>query len=233
MKTWTIILVAILVLSSVACTNQSKEASRFIEVTGNADREIMPDEIHFMIRISEYWKEEFEHKKEKYYKTKISIDEIETKLLNDLAKIGIDKKDIAVRYVGNYWRDEGLEFLVSKDLDIVVHEYSKTNEIIKVVDKKGIRSMYIGKLDCKQMAEYRKQIKVEAIKSAKYKAENLLSGIGKKVGEVISVQEINNNSYQYPEVACMVAENVSFDNYITNFRKIKLNYKICAKFEIK
>ena len=34
-------------------------AGRYIEVTGSSEIEVVPDEIHFLIQIKEYWQEEF------------------------------------------------------------------------------------------------------------------------------------------------------------------------------
>lgn len=35
---------------------------RYIEVTGSSEIEVVPDEIHFLISIKEYWEEEFDGK---------------------------------------------------------------------------------------------------------------------------------------------------------------------------
>ena len=53
-------------------------SQRFIEVTGSSEISVEPDEILFIIRIQEYWREEFEKKtKEDDYTTKIPIAYIE------------------------------------------------------------------------------------------------------------------------------------------------------------
>ena len=43
---------------------RTRRQQRYIEVTGSSETEIIPDEIHFMITIKEYWQEEFEKKKQ-------------------------------------------------------------------------------------------------------------------------------------------------------------------------
>ena len=54
------------------------EQFRYIEVTGTSEVEIIPDEIHFVIGIKEYFEEEFDGKsKPEDYRTKVRIETIE------------------------------------------------------------------------------------------------------------------------------------------------------------
>jgi len=209
---------------------------RFIEVTGSAELEIEPDEMRLIIGIEEYWKEEFDKNTEfKDYKTKISIIEIEKNLLADLAKIGIQKESIIIREVGNSWRYKGKEFLISKQFELILSDFKKIDEIIRIINTKGIDYMRIGELKNKEITEFRKQVKVEALKAAKSKAEYLLTSIEKEVGDIISIVEMNSdNNYWRPQSMTSNTLMATSDNSgIDNIRKIKLRYEIKAKFEIK
>ncbi len=48
--------------SAVTVCSQTSETGKYIEVTGSAQMEVEPDEIHLIIGIEEYWKEEFQKK---------------------------------------------------------------------------------------------------------------------------------------------------------------------------
>jgi len=211
--------------------------NRFIEVTGSAEMEIQPDEIRFIIRIQEYWKEEFEKKTEfKDYKTKVTITEIENQLLTALNGLGISKENIITQEVGNYWRYQGKEFLIAKQYELIIDDFNKIDEIVKNVKVTGIDFMKIGDLKHKDLTEYRKQVKIEAIKAAKNKAQYLLGSIDQKVGNIISVQELaedNNNTWSGSnnEMSNMVL-NSNQNSGDDNVRKIKLRYQIKTKFEI-
>lgn len=61
MKTF-VVLVTLWLSGILAISAQEDNNSRYIEVTGSSETEIIPDEIHFMITIKEYWQEEFEKK---------------------------------------------------------------------------------------------------------------------------------------------------------------------------
>ncbi len=62
---------------------------RYVEVTGSSVIEIDPDEVHFIITISEYWQEEFDGKsKPEDYRTKVPLTTIESGLRRTLAGLG-------------------------------------------------------------------------------------------------------------------------------------------------
>lgn len=233
---------AFLLLIFISCSGVIKSQSpnneplKFIEVTGSAELEIDPDEIRLIIGLEEYWKEEFDKKTEfKDYKTKIQIAEIEKNLLNDLAKIGITNDKIIVREVGNYWRYTGKEFLVNKQFEVIVNDFKKIDEIIKVISTRGVGYMRIGELKNKDITEFRKKVKIEALKAAKEKADYLLKSIDRQVGNIISVIEPDEqvNYWGAQSQASNMVMATSDDTGADNFRKIKLRYEIKAKFEIK
>lgn len=171
---------------------------RYIEVTGSSEISIDPDEILFIVRIQEYWKEEFEKKaKENDYKTKIPIAYIERELLSKLHKIGIKSEDITVQEVGDYWRQRGKDFLIGKQFEIRLTDLKTIDAITRSINTNGVTYMGIGELKNKQIAQYRKQAKIEALRAAKEKAAYLLEGIGEQLGEVISVTEPQENPFAY------------------------------------
>lgn len=216
--------------------NLNNEPIKFIEVTGSSELEVEPDEIRLIIGIEEYWKEEFDKKTTfKDYKTKMPITEIENSLINDLIKIGISKEQIFIREVGNYWRYRGKEFLFSKQFELILTDFKKVDEIINTINTKGIGYMRIGELKNKNISEFRKQVKIESLKAAKMKAEYLLSSINKKVGEVISIIEMNenNNVWQPQNLTSNVVMQSNENSGIDNLRKIKLRFETRVKFEIK
>ena len=100
------------------------EKFRYIEVTGTSEVEIVPDEIHFVIGIKEYFEEEFDGVSEpEDYRTKVRIEDIESQMREALHSIGITDNDIRTQDVGDYWRERGLDFLIGKNLDITLHDF--------------------------------------------------------------------------------------------------------------
>ena len=69
---------------------QAQTNERYIEVTGTSEIEIVPDRIHYLIEIREYFEEEFDGKsKPEEYRTKVPLAEIEQGLREAIAQAGI------------------------------------------------------------------------------------------------------------------------------------------------
>ena len=126
--------------------NAQESDERYIEVTGSSEIEVVPDEIHFLIQIKEYWEEEYtgKSKKEEDFRTKVPLTVIEKDLRKSLRKIGISDEAIRTQEVGDYWRQRGKEFLIGKQLDIRLTDFEQINSIIRSVNTWGIESMRIG-----------------------------------------------------------------------------------------
>ena len=234
MKTF-VVLVTLWLSGILAISAQEDNNSRYIEVTGSSETEIIPDEIHFMITIKEYWQEEFEKKsKPEDYQTKVPVNEIEHNLMSALKQAGIAPSDIQTKEVGDYWRERGKDFLISKTFDIKLQNPDQINGIIQTVNTKGIQSMNIGELKNKDLQEYRKQGKIEALKAARQKADYLVAAMGQKLGNVLRIVEPEERSFSYfqPQSAMSNVAIPSYDSNPENFRTIKLRYQMTARFEI-
>ena len=234
MKTF-VVLVTLWLSGILAISAQEDNNSRYIEVTGSSETEIIPDEIHFMITIKEYWQEEFEKKsKPEDYQTKVPVNEIEHNLMSALKQAGIAPSDIQTKEVGDYWRERGKDFLISKTFDIKLQNPDQINRIIQTVNTKGIQSLNIGELKNKDLQEYRKQGKIEALKAARQKADYLVAAMGQKLGNVLRIVEPEERSFSYfqPQSAMSNVAIPSYDSNPENFRTIKLRYQMTARFEI-
>ena len=209
---------------------------RYIDVTGTSEMEVEPDEIVFVIRLKEYWEEEFAKKsKPEDYKTKVPLDRIEKGVMEALSHAGVRKEDISVRGVGDSWRERGREFLVGKQLEVRLYDFKTVENIVRTIDTRGIEHMSIDRMENKNIARYREQGKIEALKAARHKAEYLLEAVGKRVGEVIRIEEPDDNYTSYDQSNVMMlsslesaADGGSFDSV----GKIKLSYRMRVRFQI-
>ncbi len=223
-----VLLFAISLLATLSL--QAQTNGRYIEVTGTSEIEIVPDEIHYLIEIREYFKEEFDGKsKPEEYRTKVPLAEIEQGLREALANSGIPQNAIRTQEIGDYWRQQGQDFLVSKKFDITLTDFNQINEIVKRIDTKGIHTMRIGELENNDMPAYHQKGKVEALKAARRKATYLVEALGKRLGEVIRIVEKDSgNVSPFAQSNVMSSDAASFDN----FRTIKKNYSMLVRFEI-
>lgn len=215
-------------LTTISLQAQTNEC--YIEVTGTSEIEIVPDKIHYLIEIREYFEEEFDGKsKPEEYHTKVPLSEIEQGLREALDKAGIPQNAIRTQEIGDYWRQQGQDFLVSKKFGITLTDFNQINEIVKRIDTKGIHTMRIGELENKDMLAYHQKGKIEALKAAQRKATYLVEALGKKLGNVIRiVEEGSSNAFPFAQSNVLASDAASFDN----FRTIKKNYSMLVRFEI-
>lgn len=232
----------LLLACSAAVQAQSVDADcgkRYVEVVGSSVTEIDPDEVHFIITISEYWAEEFDGKsKPEEYRTKVPLATIESSLRRTLAGLGIGSDDIRTQEVGEWWRERGKDFLISKQLDISLPGFDRIGAIVAAVDTRGVQSMRIGELKHRDMAEYRRQGKIEALKAARDKAAYLAEAMGQRLGDVLRIIEPNSSgvdSYARFKASNSVLEFAADGAYggsSEQYRKLVLRYEILARFEL-
>lgn len=221
----------LLLLVLIPCSLFSQVVTdRYVEVTGTSEIEIVPDKIHYIIEIKEYFKEEFDGKsKPEEYRTKVPLNQIEQNLRQALGKAGVTQDDIRTQEIGDYWRKQGQDFLVSKQFDITLSDFKQIDEFVKLVDTKGISTMRIGELENKDILMYQQKGKIDALKAAKKKATYLVEALDKKLGDVIRIVENgSSNPLSLLQSNVMVSNAASFDG----FRTIKKNYSILVRFEI-
>ena len=227
------IVLSAIIMMFVAFSLQAQTNERYIEVTGTSEIEIVPDKIHYIIEIREYFEEEFDGKsKPEEYHTKVPLSQIEQGLRKNLAEAGIAQDAIRTQEIGDYWRKQGQDFLVSKQFDITLTDFKQIDEIIKRINTKGINTMRIGELENKDILAYHQKGKIEALKAAQRKAAYLVEALGKKLGGVLRIVEGDNTSgfpFAQSNISNVMSSNAaSFDS----FRTIKKNYSMLVRFEI-
>lgn len=118
------------------------DEGRYIEVSGTAEVEIVPDEIHYIIEMKEYFEEEFDGKsKPEKFATKVPLDVIERQVRRVIADAGVPTDAVRTEEIGNTWRERGMDFLVSKRLDITLSDFETIERIRKGFDTRGINAI--------------------------------------------------------------------------------------------
>ncbi|WP_343305070.1 SIMPL domain-containing protein [Chitinophaga niabensis] len=240
MKRLTVLLMGLfMTATSFAQTTDNKPPVKKIEVTGTAEMEITPDEITINITLREYYKNKT---------NKVGITTLEAQLQKAVQDAGISKENFTIGNVFGYnydqwWKKKKTteDFLARKQYVLKVNRLDKINGILAAVDEEGIESVNIASFNSSKMEEYRKQVKTNALKAAKAKAEYLLSAIDEKIGGVIEIQEFNNDQYSdvRPEAANMRmfakadAAGAGVPDSNIDVKTIKIRAEIRAVFGIK
>lgn len=219
---------------SISISAQMNDEVRFIEVQGKSEMEIQPNEMVLSITIQEYFEEEFQKNKEpEDYETKVPLAEIENGLIKSLRKAGIKKSDVRVQGMGNYWRQQGKEFLFSKTLEVKINDFSKINQLSSLVDAKGIRSLNVEQMSHSDIEKFTKQIKTDALKNAQEKATYLVESLDEELGEVLSISELNEGiSRPYMAKTRMMAADAAYET-VEQMQNITISYQVQVRFRIK
>ncbi len=228
-------LISGLSLTANAQERTDKEPVKKIEVTGSSEIEITPDEIYFAISLKEYFKDE------KNQKDKIAIDVLEKQLIASITKAGIPRENLTIGSISGYrnWtgKKKPLHFLEGKRYILKLNNLYKSDVILDGVDDRGIEYVSIDHVDHSKIKEYRKEIKVKALQAAKEKATYLLESINEKVGDVLTIEELDDQYYSpqpmLANVRMMKAEADTMGDSSLEYQKIKLSYKMKAAFRIK
>jgi uncharacterized protein len=227
---------SVLLSSTVFAQNGEKNFidQNYIEVTGKALMEIIPDEIYLKIFINE---KEFKGK---------NLIEIENSMIAKLQEIGIEtKKDLAIiDYTSNfknYWIIKSDIFL-TKEYQLLVHEAKIAGKVFQELQKLGISNISIDRIENSKIQEHRKEVKVNAIKAAHEKANSLVIAINQSIGKAIYIQELETNYMNSlsGKVAGIQIRGVNSITSVNNtqepqieFEKIKLDYSVIVRFVLK
>ena len=236
-----IIVFFLFVQTSIAQTTESKmqkEVIKNIEVTGVAELEVIPDELYFSISLKEYFKDE------KKQTDKVGLEQLEKQLIEAVKSSGLAKENLSVSGVNGYKEWNGKRkpqyFLAGKQYQLKLNNTNDINELLSKVDDRGVEYASMSRVEHSKKEEFKKQVKINALKAAKDKATYLLESIGEKMDGIIEIKEVEDNNY-YPQMAqrnfkmTMVAADAPEGGQGAGleFQKIKFSYRMLAIFKIK
>lgn len=234
MKMHTLFVAILFVSTLTPSLAQEKEPTPHIEVTGTARLDIMPDEIFVSITLRE--REEG--------KKKISVEQQEMELKSGLKGIGIELDNLSLSdsesdYVKIRFRKK--EVITTKQYTLKLSTAEEVSKTFEKLDELNILDAFISKTERSDIVELRKQLRIDAIKAAKDKADYLLNAIGEETGHALEVRENNPdfgyrfNSYANNIQSYAVYEDSDAEESLPEigFEKIRLEASIYVKFEIK
>ena len=139
-KTLTIIILFFSSLTYAQTGEKNFIDQNFIEVTGTADMEIVPDQIFLKVLINE-----------KDIKGKATFEEMEDLMINKLTEIGLDvKKDLAIIDLSSnfkYYFIKEKKIYVTKEYELKVSDANRAGKVIQELEKISISNISISKTD--------------------------------------------------------------------------------------
>ena len=217
-----------------------------INVSGSAEMEIVPDEIYVNVELKEYQKKG-ENKK--------GIETIKTQFLEACKAVGIPDSLISiVSYAGNnpyFWkkRKKDPDLFAGITYQVKFKNSELMDKLVEKLDDDATQGFLIVSTSHSKMTEYRRQLKIAAVKAAKEKGIYLTEAVGEKLGEAIKINEPDENTltrtsglYGSNQGYNVVARGASqarlsneafFDETGIDFKKIKLRFEVDVVFALK
>lgn len=223
MKLKHFLLIGILTLGSFVNAQEVKKNA--IEVTGVAEMEVEPDEIIFSIGIKA--------------DNKNDLADNEKKMFEILKNAGVKNDDIKFKSMYQNIYSKTAKF--SKNYEFKVNAKANLSKVMEDLNQKWVTSLNVSEVKNSKIADFRKVVKINALKAAKEKADYLLESMGKKTRSPLEIVEIEDytsdtvmpvayksraNSIQ------MEMADASVDFSFGNIENIKLKYSIKTRYEI-
>lgn len=233
-------LVMVLVSTVAMAQNNPNPYPRTINVNGSSEMEIIPDEIYVQVDLKEY---------EKKGSDKVSIDRIKAEFLNNVRRLGIPDSAVSIAsyqgYNGHLWwlkKKKSPELMASISYQLKLNNSAKIDELVNVLNDDATSNFQIIKTSHSRINEFRKQLKIQAVKAAKDKAQYLTEAIGERTAEAVTIHEPSDVSVYYYTTAgyakmremSNVAEAAPpVPDQGIDFKKIKLRFEVNVVFALK
>lgn len=234
MKLSSILFIAILPVCNLLNAQVPIEPAPYIEIAGTSEKEIMPDEIYVSVTIRERMDG----------KERITLDVQEKNFKDLLKKINIDLNllslsDANADYVKIRYKQKDVLAQVTYTLKLSTAKM--VGDLFTGLYELKIQDAYISKVSHSKMEEFKKELRIAAIKNAKEKAEYLTEAIGYKIGRPMVIYEnapVNYVAYDQMNTRMTLVEGKFSESYQApepeiSFRKIKLEGGVYVKFEVK
>jgi uncharacterized protein YggE len=228
-------------LSFASFAQERNPYPRTITVNGSAEMEIIPDQIFVQVYLKEY---------EKKGSGKVSIEKIRQDFLTAVRSLGLPDTALSVSgYDANnhnpWWRKKNKkeELYASITYQVKLKSAAQVDQLVDKLDDNATQNFYISRTTHSRLDEFRRNLKMQAVRAAKEKADYLAGAVDQKIGVAITINEPG-EYYQpyYGDMASnrmMKAEMVqstaagAADQPQADFKKMKLRYEVTAVFELK
>lgn len=228
-------LLLLIIFISTIGFGQASVDQPYIEVNGKSEMLVMPDQIYVSIVLKE---------KEKGKKVTTTDDQLQI-LKTELNRLNISTSNLSLAhsnadYIRVRFRKKGL---VNKaNYRLVLKNAKEVNEVFNMLDDIDVYQAHITEVTHSKIVEFKRQMRISAIKAAREKADYLLFELDAKRGLPLVVREESSNanfrannyfsntfSYGTPQVS---TSKVSSKGGEIGFRKIKITSAVYVKFLI-
>ena len=178
-----------------AAAQTSTPTGRTINVTGEAEVMVVPDEVDFTIGIQT---------RNQMLSMAQAVNSNSVKTVIDLVQsFGVAPDDIQTNYINIsrdcYWcyAGEQGDYVVRNTITIKLRDISQFEDVLMAVSQLNNISIHSIEFCTSDLRKYRDQARELALKAAQEKAQDMTAAVGATAGDVLSIQELQNDYYSW------------------------------------
>ena len=222
------VLVAALMLTTSLYAQQTNVMDQpYIEVSGQAEVEVVPDKIYVQITI------------DGDSKGQETVLQQEKEMVQRFDALGIDveKKLVAQELFNSALKSN--KVTTSKIYRLEVNSATQLAHVFQALQAIGIAQAEIESVDISNKEELIQQIRAEAAKNARKNALVLANALGQELGKALYVQDYSTSPYEYMNMSTRdyaiaeVREVVAEAAPVLEFQKVTLNSSVRVRFLLK
>lgn len=230
----------ILIGVNMAIAHAAPENIRTINVSGQAEIKVAPDEVVIQVGV--------ESRNKVLAGAKRQNDEAIARILSSVRQFGVEKKHVQTGYISVEpvyesrsskvtWSDETRieHYRVRKDVAVVLRDVSKFEALLSALLDDGANRVNGVKFNTTELRKHRDRARQLAIIAAREKAQALAGELGQKIGKAISINENGFGSVFGNAAMNAVQDNVSLDNVSGNtvaLGQISVTATVNVQFEL-
>lgn len=207
----------------------AQESENYIQVTGVSEIEIVPNQIYLTIVLDE-----------SDSKGRQAIENQRREMVNALKKIGINtEKNLTMEDISSSYFKRG-NALSKASYQLLL---TSSEQVVKVYDALAvlnISDVNITRVSHTDIEQFKSKCRKEAMINAKTVASELAEAVGQTIGACIYIYDSNrgvtptyyNDRIVMRSMAKVANEEAVIEEEPIEFKKIKLNYSVNAKFRI-
>lgn len=199
----------------------NNDSKPYIEVVGTAQTEVVPDRIYLSILLSE--------KTENNNDFSIQIQEEQLKKLvrtNDIENKYLYLSEATSEVIRDKKKEKGIK--LTREYILILKNADKVTKVFQELTDLNIKEVSVKKTEYSEIEKIQKEVRENAIKVAKEKAEYLLSAIGEKIGKPLEIKEIED---KFSTKSNSIVE-ATDDEQSTSFEKIVVKFSYYIKYSI-
>lgn len=219
------------------CMNTTAEAQYknyldvpHLETNAQVDTLITPDRIYLNI-----------HLQESDTKGKVSLEKLETRLVQELEKLGVDTEaQLRVADLGSYFQDYFLrkdDVLKSKLYTLLVYDAPTAGKAIRALERVEISNIGLQRTEISNLEAIKLEMRKKAIARAHAQAKALTEPLGQKVGKAVYISDMNTEYLRERTHMPMMAmdateQSKEYEPANLSFQQTRIEARVNVKFAL-